>query len=80
MPIRRKYESSQMFLALEQVHQGCMTQRQVSTQRKVSISYGVPGTTLIDKIHGRTPDMYQPGQPPAISTQDDAHSINISKR
>ena len=55
-----------MLLALEQVRQGRMTQRQAS------LSYGVPRTTLMDKLHGRTPDECKPGPPPVISAQDEA--------
>ena len=54
-----------MLLALKEVREGRMSQRQAS---KV---YSVPRTTLIDKLCGRRPEICRTGPPPAITVEDE---------
>ena len=70
---RKQYEQSSMVLALQMVRNGTMTQRQAA------LSYGVPRTTLMDKLHGRTPETCRPGPPPAISEADERKLANHIK-
>ena len=70
---RKQYPQENMTLAISQVRQGKMSQRQAS---KV---YGIPRMTLADKVTGRVPENGRSGPPLALGKEDEDMMANHVK-
>ena len=63
---RLKYSPTKMAAAIEMVKRGVMSKRQASQ------TYGVPRTTLLDKIAGRVPkERTAPGTKPVLTNAEE---------
>lgn len=64
MPSRFQYEEKSMEDAINAVHDGM-------SKRAAAAKYGIPRTTLNDKIAGKTPEGRKIGKDPVLTSEEE---------
>ncbi|XP_060791261.1 homeobox and leucine zipper encoding b isoform X2 [Neoarius graeffei] len=70
---RMKYTAEQMQLAIEMVRTGNMS------KKEAALTYGVPRSTLIDKLSGRVPEVGKPGPDTVLSAAEERALVGYLK-
>lgn len=73
VPIYRKYSPSKLETAVKMVQSGAMS------KRKASLSFGVPRTTLLDKLSGRTQLGDRPGRSTVLTNAEENTLVEYCK-